>query len=42
MYLGPSQFEALFVSLAHTDEPIDRTAAIALDVLRGMRWGPEA
>ena len=42
VYLAPSQFEALFVSLAHTDEQIDRTAAIAHDVLQGMRWGPQA
>jgi glutamate-1-semialdehyde aminotransferase len=24
----PSQFEAMFVSLAHTDEDIDRTIAV--------------
>ncbi len=27
IYLAPSQFEAMFVSLAHTDEDIDRTIA---------------
>ncbi|HKB07918.1 MAG TPA: glutamate-1-semialdehyde 2,1-aminomutase [Candidatus Polarisedimenticolia bacterium] len=42
VYLAPSQFEALFVSLAHTDEQIDKTIAIARDSLKGMRWGPEA
>jgi glutamate-1-semialdehyde 2,1-aminomutase len=42
IYLAPSQFEALFVSLAHTDDLIDRTIATARDVLKGMRWGPEA
>jgi len=29
VYLAPSQFEAAFVSLAHTDEVIDRTIAAA-------------
>jgi glutamate-1-semialdehyde 2,1-aminomutase len=29
VYLAPSQFEAAFVSLAHTDEIIDRTIAAA-------------
>ena len=42
IYLAPSQFEALFVSLAHSDEHIDRTIATAREVLKGMRWGPEA
>jgi glutamate-1-semialdehyde 2,1-aminomutase len=37
IYLPPSQFEALFLSLAHTDEQIDGTLAIARDVLNGMR-----
>jgi len=27
IYIAPSQFEAMFVSLAHTDEDIDRTIA---------------
>ena len=27
VYVAPSQFEAMFVSLAHTDEDIDRTIA---------------
>jgi glutamate-1-semialdehyde 2,1-aminomutase len=42
VYLAPSQFEALFVSSAHTDEQIDTTVATAGEALRGMRWGPEA
>jgi len=42
VYLPPSQFEALFVSLAHTDEQIDKTVATAREALKGMRWGPEA
>jgi glutamate-1-semialdehyde 2,1-aminomutase len=29
IYLPPSQFEAAFVSVAHTDEDIDRTIAAA-------------
>ncbi len=33
IYLAPSQFEAGFTSLAHTDEDIDRTIAIAKEVL---------
>jgi len=41
IYLPPSQYEALFVSLAHTDELIDRTIATAAEALKGMRWGPE-
>merc|ERR1712078_710117 len=32
VYLAPSQFEAGFMSLAHTDEDIDRTIAAAKDV----------
>ena len=42
VYLAPSQVEALFVSLAHTAEISDRTIGTARDVLKGMRWGPEA
>jgi len=41
VYLAPSQFEAMFVSLAHTDAQIDTTIAIASEALKGMRWGPE-
>jgi glutamate-1-semialdehyde 2,1-aminomutase len=29
VYLAPSQYEAAFVSLAHTDEDIDRTIQAA-------------
>jgi glutamate-1-semialdehyde 2,1-aminomutase len=29
VYLAPSQFEAAFVSAAHTDEDIDKTIAAA-------------
>ena len=42
IYLAPSQFEALFLSLAHTDDHVDRTIATAREALKGMRWGPEA
>jgi glutamate-1-semialdehyde 2,1-aminomutase len=33
VYLAPSQFEAAFVSFAHTDQLIDQTLAAARDVL---------
>jgi glutamate-1-semialdehyde 2,1-aminomutase len=33
IYLAPSQFEAGFTSLAHTDEDIDNTLAAAKEVL---------
>ncbi|MEC4985902.1 MAG: glutamate-1-semialdehyde 2,1-aminomutase [Oscillatoria sp. PMC 1068.18] len=36
VYLAPSQFEAGFTSLAHTDEDIDRTLALAKEVLSGL------
>jgi glutamate-1-semialdehyde 2,1-aminomutase len=36
IYLAPSQFEAAFVSAAHTDEDIRRTAAAAREVLAGV------
>jgi glutamate-1-semialdehyde 2,1-aminomutase len=36
IYLAPSQFEAGFTSLAHTDEDIDRTLAAAREVLSGL------
>jgi len=35
IYLAPSQFETLFVSLAHTDEQIDRTIEAAREALAG-------
>jgi glutamate-1-semialdehyde 2,1-aminomutase len=34
VYLAPSQFECAFVSLAHTDELIDRTVEAALEAMR--------
>jgi glutamate-1-semialdehyde 2,1-aminomutase len=33
IYLPPSQFEAMFVSLAHSDADIDRTVVAARDSL---------
>jgi glutamate-1-semialdehyde 2,1-aminomutase len=36
IYLAPSQYEAGFTSLAHTEEDIDRTIAAAKDVLSGL------
>jgi glutamate-1-semialdehyde 2,1-aminomutase len=33
VYVAPSQFECLFVSLAHTDEDIDRTVEAVADHL---------
>ena len=36
VYLAPSQFEAGFMSLAHTDEDIDRTLAAAREVMAGL------
>ncbi len=35
VYLAPSQFEAAFVSLAHSDEDLERTAAAAAGFLEG-------
>jgi glutamate-1-semialdehyde 2,1-aminomutase len=35
VYLAPSQFEAGFVSLAHTRRDLDRTIAAARGVLSG-------
>jgi len=34
--LPPSQFEALFVSAAHTDDDIDRTLSAARDILKSL------
>ncbi|MFH0980630.1 MAG: glutamate-1-semialdehyde 2,1-aminomutase [Planctomycetota bacterium] len=34
VYLAPSQFECLFVSLAHTDEQIERTIAASAEAFR--------
>ena len=36
VYLAPSQFEAGFTSLAHTDEDIEQTLAAAREVLSGI------
>jgi glutamate-1-semialdehyde 2,1-aminomutase len=36
IYLAPSQFEAGFISTAHTLADIDRTVAAAAKVLRGL------
>lgn len=36
IYLAPSQFEAGFTSLAHTDKDIDRTLAAAREVMAGL------
>jgi len=36
IYLAPSQFEAGFISTAHTAADIDRTVATAANVLRGL------
>jgi glutamate-1-semialdehyde 2,1-aminomutase len=36
VFLAPSQFEALFVSAAHTDADIDRTLAGCLEGLRAL------
>ena len=36
VYLAPSQFEAGFTSLAHTDEDIDRTLEAARTVLSSL------
>ena len=37
VYLAPSQFEAGFVSLAHTEADIDRTVEIAAEALASLR-----
>jgi glutamate-1-semialdehyde 2,1-aminomutase len=37
IYLAPAQFEALFVSTAHTKEDIDKTIAAHLESLRALR-----
>ena len=36
VYLAPSQFEAGFISLAHTEEDIDRTIAVAETALKQL------
>ncbi|HKM82021.1 MAG TPA: glutamate-1-semialdehyde 2,1-aminomutase [Candidatus Acidoferrum sp.] len=42
IFLAPSQFEAAFVSAAHTSADIDRTVSAAADVLRGIAAQPSA
>jgi glutamate-1-semialdehyde 2,1-aminomutase len=37
VYLAPSQFEAAFVSLAHTDDLLDRTVEAARAAFRTVR-----
>ena len=37
IYLAPSQFEAGFVSLAHTEDDIDRTMAAAVAALSALQ-----
>ena len=37
VYLAPSQFEAAFVSLAHSDADLDRTAKAAADAMAAAR-----
>ncbi len=36
VYLAPSQFEALFVSAAHTDGDIEHTIAAAEETMKGL------
>jgi glutamate-1-semialdehyde 2,1-aminomutase len=36
IYLAPSQFEAGFTSLAHTEEDIDRTLAATREVMSSL------
>ena len=36
VYLAPSQFEASFISLAHTTADLDRTLAVQRRVLKGL------
>jgi glutamate-1-semialdehyde 2,1-aminomutase len=40
-YLPPSQFEAMFVSLAHSDGDLDATIAAARDTLAAGRIQPD-
>jgi glutamate-1-semialdehyde 2,1-aminomutase len=37
VYLAPSQFEAAFVGLAHTDDIVDRTIAAARHSFKSLR-----
>lgn len=36
VYLAPSQYEAGFMSLAHTEEDVDRTIAAAKEVMASL------
>ena len=36
VYLAPSQFEAAFVSLAHTDADVDHAARAATDAMAAL------
>lgn len=36
IYLAPSQYEAGFMSLAHTTDDIDQTIAAAADVFKSL------
>jgi glutamate-1-semialdehyde 2,1-aminomutase len=36
VYLAPSQFEAGFISTAHSTADLDRTVRAAAEVLRGL------
>ena len=36
IYIAPSQFEAMFVSLAHSDEDIDRTVEAVGEFFHGQ------
>jgi glutamate-1-semialdehyde 2,1-aminomutase len=36
IYLAPSQFEAGFTSLAHTEEDVERTLAAAREVMASI------
>jgi glutamate-1-semialdehyde 2,1-aminomutase len=42
VFLAPSQFEAAFVSTAHTSEGISRTIAAARDSLKAINAEPIA
>ena len=42
IYLPPSQFEAAFLSVAHTEEDVDATIAAAAEGLRRGGARPDA
>jgi glutamate-1-semialdehyde 2,1-aminomutase len=42
IFLAPSQFEAAFVSAAHTSDDISRTIAAARDSLKAISAEPAA